>query len=128
MSGRTWKIILKLEEGRVPDRNAKGWKVEGEKKKSYQERVQEVDGHFLKLEVSWRKKGLWIIAKKVCWRTEELCPKKRETYKTMHDENFLSSWLRMDVEGKGEKGTQWTGKPKKKSLKGSLRETRKGWL
>ena len=28
------------------DRNANGRKVEGEKKKSYQERVQEVDGHF----------------------------------------------------------------------------------
>ena len=37
------KIILKLEEGRVPDRNAEGWKVEGEKK-SHWERVQEAEG------------------------------------------------------------------------------------
>ena len=40
--------------------------------------------------------------KKGCWRTEELCPKKRETYKAMHDENFLSSWLVMAVKGKAE--------------------------
>ena len=31
--GNTLKIILKLEEGRVPDRNAKGWEVEGEKRR-----------------------------------------------------------------------------------------------
>ena len=34
------------------------------------------------------QKGLWNIAKKECWRTEELCPKKRETYKAMHDEKL----------------------------------------
>ena len=33
--GKIWKmlkIIFKLEEGRVPERNAEGWKVEGEKR------------------------------------------------------------------------------------------------
>ena len=30
--GQMLKIILKVEEGEVPDRNAKGWKVEGEKR------------------------------------------------------------------------------------------------
>ena len=38
------KIILKLEEGEVPDRNAEGWKVEGEKTKSHKKRVQEEKG------------------------------------------------------------------------------------
>ena len=105
VSGRTWKIILKFEERRVPDRNANGRKVEGEKRRVTRKECKRLMDIF---EV-WgfmAQKGLWIIAKKGCWRTEELCPKKRETNKAMHDENFLSSWLRMDVEGKGEKGTQ----------------------
>ena len=42
--GHMLKIILKLEEGRVPDRSLKRWNVERVKKESQEERVQEVEG------------------------------------------------------------------------------------
>ena len=43
--GHMLKIIFKLEEGEVPDRNAKGWIIEENgKKKSHKERLQEAKG------------------------------------------------------------------------------------
>ena len=43
-NGKMLKRILKLEEGRVPDRSANGWRVEGNKKKTHRKRVQEAHG------------------------------------------------------------------------------------
>ena len=44
--------------------------------------------------------------KRGCSKTEELCPETKETcsvkFQAMHEENFLSSWLRKDVEGEEE--------------------------
>ena len=42
--------------------------------------------------------------KRECWKTEEHSPKVEgdltRDYKAMHEESFLSSWLRLDVESK----------------------------
>ena len=54
--------ILILEEGRVPAKNARGWKMEG-KKKSPGRSAKDFKRN-LGWEVSWLKKGLWHIAKK----------------------------------------------------------------
>ena len=43
----------------------------------------------------------------------EECDSVRE-YKTMHEENFLSSWLREDTEGKAEEVEKMRKGPKKK--------------
>ena len=68
------------------------------------------------------------MPKKECWRTEELCPKKRETNKAMHDESFLSSWLGMGVEGKAEERETVNSEAKEEEYKRESREKRNGWL
>ena len=92
-----------MEEERVPAKNARGGTVEGQKKR----RVTRKECKRLREELEVRgfkaQKGLWNIAKKRCWKTEEPCPEKTETCSVntkpcMHEENFLSSWLREDVE------------------------------
>ena len=42
--GELLKIILKLEEGRVPDRKEKGWIVEGEKRRVTRKECKKVEG------------------------------------------------------------------------------------
>ena len=41
--GKMLTIIFTLEEGRVPDRKEKRWKVEGEKRRGHQERERQRD-------------------------------------------------------------------------------------
>ena len=65
---------------------------------------------------------------KECCKTEELCPKRRETCKAVHDENFLSSWLGMGVEGKAEERETVNSEAKEEEYKRELREKRNGWL
>ena len=57
------KIILKLEEGRVPDRNAKGWKVEEQQSRATGKECTRLREEF---EVGgfMAQQGLWDIAKK----------------------------------------------------------------
>ena len=66
---KMWKIILKIEEGRVPNRNAKGWKVEGKVKESPGKSARGCWKN-LKLEVSWRKKVCGTLRKTGCKKTE----------------------------------------------------------
>ena len=51
-------------------------------------------------------KGCGKSPKRECCKTEEHCPQKRGDlllkYHAVQEENFLSSWLREDVEGKEE--------------------------
>ena len=59
-------------------------------------------------QMSLRWEGLWISPERRCCRTEVHCQRKKETYivreyKAMHEGNFLSSWLREDVEGMEER-------------------------
>ena len=68
-----WKRLLILEERRVPDRNATGWKVEGGKKKSHQECKMLRE---LKLEIFMTQKELWNIAKKTMLEERGVVPKE----------------------------------------------------
>ena len=67
------KIILKRDEGEVPDRNAKGWIVEEQKRRVTKKDCKRLrryfeDGGFT------AQQGFWNIARKrMCWNTEERC-------------------------------------------------------
>ena len=57
------KRIFTLEEGAVPGRSAKGWKVEGEIEEESQEQSARGYGEHSTLEGSWHTTALWNIAK-----------------------------------------------------------------
>ena len=68
------------------------------------------------------QKGLWNLVREKVLRErgalpEEECDVKRE-YKAMHEENFLSSWLREDGKEREKKeGWKWEGKQRRKKAK-----------
>ena len=95
-----------LEEGRVPDRNARGRTIEGEKRGITRKECKRLRAEF-EVGDSMAQKTRFVEhrQKRGCWKTEERCLKKEtysEKHKAMHEENFLRSWLREDVEGKAE--------------------------
>ena len=53
------------------------------------------------------QKGLWNLAREEMLQDRGALPKEEEDivreYKAMHEENFLSSWVREDVEDKKER-------------------------
>ena len=100
--GKMFKRISLLEEERVPAKNATGWKIEGHKRGVTRKECKRLREEF---EVGgfMAQKWLWNIAKKRmledsgALRREDgdLLPENQAT----HEEHFLSSWLREDVEG-----------------------------
>ena len=56
-------------------------------------------------------KGMWNLARDKMLEDRGLLPKEEgdivREFKAMHEENFLSSWLREDVEGKEERKTKF---------------------
>ena len=100
--GQMLKRILILEDGRVPARNAEDGKSK-DKKKGYQEGMQKIAGGIR----CWRLHGPTRIME---YRQEEKVGRQRSFTKedgnqlreksATHEQNFLSSWLREDVEGK----------------------------
>ena len=124
-SSRNW--------GRRGSRNAKGWKAEGEIKKSHKKRMQETKRKNSKLEVSWHKKTCGTSPNREGWKPEEHCPKRRERdlireYKATHEKIILCSCLREDTEGTAEEAeerdrtVQEEGAKSEKSLRKEGRE------
>ena len=75
------------------------------------------------------QKGLWNLARETMLQDRGAMPKEegdviREAM-AMHDENFLSSWLREDVEGKGE-GEKFNKETKEEVSRKREREEEKG--
>ena len=74
-----------------------------DKKEGLQENITEGYGMLSKLEGFMAQKGLWKVAEKSMLRDGGVLPEDEgdlvREYKAMHEENFLSSWLREDVEG-----------------------------
>ena len=73
------------------------------KKEGLPERNIKDCGRNVRFVLSWLKKRLWNVAKKRMLEDRRVLPKEdgnqlRE-YEAMHEENFLISWLREDVEG-----------------------------
>ena len=77
--GKMLKRIQVLEDGRVHEKEARNWKIEGQKRriagKEHKRLVNELEmGGFM------AQKGLWNLAREKCRRTEEHCPKKKMTF------------------------------------------------
>ena len=70
------------------------------------------------------QKGLWNVAREKMVQERGALPKEEgdvvREYKTMHEVNFLSSWLREDVEGIEER-------KKDREEKVREEESRSGW-
>ena len=66
--------ILILEEGRVLDRNARGWKIEEEKR-----RVTRLKGEFEVGGVSRHKKSCGASSNIECWKKEGHCQTRKES-------------------------------------------------
>ena len=71
-------FTFELDERRMPDRNAKVWKLEGEKKRVARKRCKSCGKNF-KLEHSWSTKVCGTLPKRGWWKTEERWLNKRET-------------------------------------------------
>ena len=104
--GKMLKRIQILEDGRVRAKEAKNWKVEGQKRRIARKEYRRLWNEF-EMGGFMAQKGLWNLARqRKCCRTEVHCLRKRshcERVQGMHEENFLSSWLREDMEGKEER-------------------------
>ena len=104
--GKMLKRIQVLEEGRIHTLEARDWKIEGQKREEL--RAKGIRGFLcLKWKVSWRKKDCGISSEKRCCRTAREEGGIARECKAVHEERFLSSWLREDVEGIEERRTEW---------------------
>ena len=96
------KRIQTLEDGRIPAKEAKDWKRRITRKE-YQRLIHEFE-----LEGLMTKEGLWNLAREKRLQERGAMPKEEgdviREYNAMSEENFRSSWLREDVEGKEEGG------------------------
>ena len=97
------KGIQVLEDGGVPAKEAGSWRNEGQKtrntRKEYQSLLTKFD-----MEGFMAQKGLWNLVREKILRERGALPKEEcdamREYKAMHEEHFLSSWLRRERERK----------------------------
>ena len=102
--GKMLKRIQILEDGRVLAKETTNWRIEGEKSritgKEYRRLLNEYE-----LEELMAQRGLWNLAKEKRLQDRGALPREEgdviREYNAMHEENFLSSWLREDLVGKG---------------------------
>ena len=66
------KIILKLEKGEVPDRNAKGWKADGKSEESHGRSARGGMSNW-KMEAFMGEKRCGTAPKRESWKTGERC-------------------------------------------------------
>ena len=91
--GRMSRRIQVLEDGRVPAKEARDWKIEGQKRRITRKEYQRLLNKF-EMEGFMAQKGLWnLVREKVLQDTREW-PKEEgdviREQKAMHEENFLS--------------------------------------
>ena len=105
------KIIQTLEDGRVPAKEATRSKIGGHKKRISRTEYQRLVNKF-EMEGFMAQKGLWNLAKEKILRARGELPKEEgdavREYKAMHEENFLSCWLREHVIGKEERTAKYS--------------------
>ena len=97
--GKMLKRIQILDDGRVPAKEARSWRIEGQKtritRKGHQRLLSKVE-----IEGFMSRKGLWNLVREKVLRERGALPKEEgdviRKYKAMHEENFLSRWFRED--------------------------------
>ena len=73
--GKMLKILLKLEEGRVPHGNAKGWKVEGDRRRVTRRECKRLGEEF-GVGGFVAQKDCGTLPRGECWKTEERYPER----------------------------------------------------
>ena len=118
--GKMMKRVQILEEGRVPAKETKNWRIEGEKKRISRKEYQWLLNKF-EMEGLMAQEGLWNLAKeKIMKERGELLNEEGDAvreYKAAHEENFWSSWAREDLREVKKKGWQKPRRMKKKRVK-----------
>ena len=112
--------VQTLEDGRVPAKEAKNWRIEGQKKRITRKEYQRLVNKFDK-EGLMAQKRLWNLAKeKIMKERGELLDEEGDAvreFQAMHEQHFWSNWLREDERGKEEKVAK-TVKNEKEKKKG----------
>ena len=102
--GKMLERIQVLEDGRVPAKEARSWRIEGRKEKNHKKRVSEASEQF-EMDGFMAQKGQWNLAEEQILRKRGALLKEEgdaiREYKAMHEENFLSSWSRQDGRERG---------------------------
>ena len=103
--GKMLKRIQTLE-GRVTAKEAKNWKIEGEKKIITRKKYQRLVNKF-EMEGSMAQRGLWNLAQEKIMKERGDLPDEEgdavRECKAMYEENFWSNWLMEDERGKAER-------------------------
>ena len=94
------KRVQVLEDGRVPAKEARSWRIEGQKRRITREEYQRLLFKFLNGRFYGLKKDCGVSLEKRCCRIGESHLKEDGDvigeYKGTHEEIFLSNWLRED--------------------------------
>ena len=85
----------------------------------------------MKLEVSWHQKSFWNVANKRMSEDRRAMPREEEKdlireHKAVHEEKFLSSWLRDDAESKADKVKDMNRRSKEEEAKSGNMEFKRG--
>ena len=98
--GKMIQRIQVLGNGRVPAKEARNWKIEGQKKRITRKEYQRLQKIF-EMEGFMAHKRLWNLATEKVLQDRGALPKEEgdvlREYKAMSEEDFLSSW---EAEGK----------------------------
>ena len=103
--GKMLKRSEVLEDGRVLAKDARHLRIRGQKRRITRKEYQRLLNNF---EVEgFDAKGLWNLAREKILRERGALPKEEgdavREGKAMHEENFLSSWLREDGRERNER-------------------------
>ena len=118
--GKMLKRIQVLDDGRVPAKEARSWRIEGQKtritRKGHQRLLSKVE-----IEGFMSQKGLWNLVREKVLRERGALPKEEgdviRKFKAMHEENFLSRWFREDGREKQGRILKWTRRTEKNGAK-----------
>ena len=116
--GKMLRRIQTLGDGRVPAKEARIWKLEREEGRLLGRNAEDCRMNEFEMGGFMAQTGLWNLAREKRLQDRGALPGEEgdvnREYSVLHEENFLSSWLRKDVEGKEEGKKRWTGRPKKR--------------
>ena len=102
--GKMLKRIQVLEDGRVPAKEARNWRIVRRKKRTTRKEYQRLLLDNFEVAGFRAQKGLWNLAGEKILRERGALPMEEGDaigeYKAMYEETFLSGWLREDGRGK----------------------------
>ena len=127
--GKMLKRIQVLEDGRIPAKEVRNWKIEGQKRRITWKEYRILSNDF-EMGGSISQKSLWNVAREKMLQDRGALPKEEgdivRECKAMHGDNFLSSWLREDVEGTEERRKKMDKEAREEESRSGKREGEKG--